>query len=164
VLCSQLRGSKYPTKRSVLGVHPIAQTAGVLVALLAARNVVFDLAQALTGHRPPAASLLGAMLCITAAAAHATAQRHFEGLPGAQRGVLALAAVGLLLLLLQPPLPHAAQVRARRIQYPMKNFCDELTVVYHISVSVELEQGETGQEVALYWRGECTKVARGCCC
>ena len=66
----------------------LVQTAGVLGALLAARNVVFDLAQGLSGHRPAAASLLGAMLCATATAAHTIAERHFAGLPGAQVSLL----------------------------------------------------------------------------
>jgi len=85
----------------------LALVAGAFAALLAARYTLFDLIVLVTDHRPSESLVLGTVFVVTAFVAMALAERHYPNMPDPKRGVLMLMCVGLLLLLLRPPLPRA---------------------------------------------------------
>ena len=82
----------------------VLRVAFLVFALMRARFCLFDLAFALTGHRPTDASVFGFLLAsVGAGAARAFAEAE---LPGIARRVAALAvAAGAALVALQPPMP-----------------------------------------------------------
>ena len=103
-----------PTLHSNKGKPPLPTALYLLFtisALVYARMVLYDELQLLLGYPPHAGVLMGALIVALALAQLPLLQQRYPHSQSAKRLVACLAAVGLLLAILKPPLPDKVSVR-----------------------------------------------------
>ena len=109
-----------PTLHSSKGKPPLPTALYLLLttsALVYARMVLYDELQLLLGYPPSAGVLTGALIIALALAQLPLVQQRFAHSQSAKRMVACLAAVGLLLAVLKPPLPDKVS------EFQMLNWC-----------------------------------------
>ncbi|EFJ42255.1 hypothetical protein VOLCADRAFT_97706 [Volvox carteri f. nagariensis] len=135
-------GSTGPSRPRRLRLAPwqgLVHVASVVVCVALARFAVFDVVQFFISARPTEGLLLGCLALTLAAALVPLASHCYGGGGPVARGAAALALVGTLLVLLQPPLPLAGGARCPRLPLSLcPRLWDERHVPMHSAEDVEV--------------------------
>ena len=83
----------------------MVQAGGVIASVFHVRFALFEVLQRLHGGRPTEALLLGCLLLGAAAGCAPIALLQYGQAQGARRALALTAALGMLLVMLRPPLP-----------------------------------------------------------
>ncbi|GIM00281.1 hypothetical protein Vretimale_5429, partial [Volvox reticuliferus] len=117
----------------------LAHIVAVVVCVGLARFALFDVVQFLISARPTEGLLLGCLTLTLAAALAPLASHCYSGSGPVARSAVALALVGALLVLLQPPLPLAGGARCPHLPLALcPRLWDERHVPMHSAEDVEV--------------------------
>lgn len=92
-------------QRTLLPWQGIGLAAAVVFSVIAARFAVFDILQFLLNRRPSEALAFGVLVLCSAAGCLPLVMRYYSGSAGAKRALVLAITLGMLLVLLRPPLP-----------------------------------------------------------
>ena len=150
-----------PTLHSSKGKPPLPTPLYLLLtisALVYARMVLYDELQLLLGYPPSAGVLTGALIIALAIAQLPLVQQRFAHSQSAKRMVACLAAVGLLLAVLKPPLPDKVSEYCFYSMFFL-NMCYQHEDGLYPNLQKIVVSGELGFEQALI----ISQVNRCCC-
>ncbi|KAG2493679.1 hypothetical protein HYH03_008193 [Edaphochlamys debaryana] len=119
----------------------LAHVLSVFVCVILSRFAIFDVVQFLISARPTEGLLLGCLFLVFAACLVPLASHCYGGTGLVARGAAGLGLVGLLLVLLQPPLPLAGGARCPRMPLSLSlcpRLWDERHVPMHSAEDVEI--------------------------
>ncbi|GLI61232.1 hypothetical protein VaNZ11_003532, partial [Volvox africanus] len=139
IASSPAAGLSRPRRLRLAPWQGLVHVVTVVVCVGLARFAVFDVVQFLISARPTEGLLLGCLTLTLAAALAPLASHCYSGSGPVARGAVALALVGALLVLLQPPLPLAGGARCPHLPLALcPRLWDERHVPMHSAEDVEV--------------------------